>query len=71
MTNAGPYEEMSELYERHAADGTYNALYDRPAMFDAIGAVDGMDVLDAACGPGFYLAELVRGGFLILDLVRA
>ncbi|MCU1688478.1 MAG: Methyltransferase type 11 [Jatrophihabitantaceae bacterium] len=56
------YDEMGAAYEAHAADGTYNAHYDRPAMLAAIGPVGGLRVLDAACGPGFYLAALTAGG---------
>ena len=56
------YEQMGAQYERHAADGAFNAHYDRPAVLDALGPVDGLDVLDAACGPGFYAEELVARG---------
>lgn len=53
---------MGAAYEAHAANGTYNAHYDRPAMLAAIGPVAGLRVLDAGCGPGFYLAALIAGG---------
>ena len=56
------YDEMGAAFERHAADGTYNAHYDRPAMLDAIGSVSGQRVLDAACGPGIYAEALLDGG---------
>lgn len=44
----------------------YNALYDRPATFELIGDVDGKRVLDAGCGPGIYVAELVARGADVL-----
>jgi ubiquinone/menaquinone biosynthesis C-methylase UbiE len=53
---------MGERFESHALDGPYNAHYDRPAMLEMIGEVDGLDVLDAACGPGIYASELIARG---------
>ncbi len=40
----------------------YNALYDRPATLRLVGNVDDLRVLDAACGPGLYLEELLARG---------
>jgi SAM-dependent methyltransferase len=60
------YDEFAGAYEAHAAVAPYNALYDRPATLRLLGAVDGRRVLDAACGPGFYLAELVERGAEVL-----
>lgn len=57
-----PYDRMGDRYAAHAESGPYNAHYDRPAMLDAIGDVDGLEVLDAACGPGVYAEELVARG---------
>jgi 2-polyprenyl-3-methyl-5-hydroxy-6-metoxy-1,4-benzoquinol methylase len=56
------YEPFAEAFESHAACGAYNAHYDRPAVLDLIGEVDGLRVLDAGCGPGFYASELVARG---------
>ena len=39
-----------------------NAHYDRPAVLAALGPVCGRQVLDAACGPGLYLRELLERG---------
>jgi len=57
-----PYDQMGEAYESHAQDGAYNAHYDRPAVLSTVGAVDELDVLDAACGPGFYSEALADIG---------
>ena len=51
---------MAENFQRHASDSPYNAHYDRPAVLAALGPVAGLDVLDAACGPGLYLRELLH-----------
>jgi SAM-dependent methyltransferase len=74
------WERRAEEYERHAVDGAYNALYDRPAMLDLLGDVRGLRVLDAGCGPGLYAEELLaRGAEVVavdqsptmIDLARA
>lgn len=56
------YDQMAEEFELHAADSPYNAHYDRPAVLQALGTVHGRHVLDAACGPGLYAAELLDRG---------
>lgn len=56
------WERRAQEYEREAATGAYNALYDRPATLELLGGVQGLDVLDAGCGPGLYAAELVQRG---------
>ena len=57
-----PYDEMGEAFLQLAAVSAANALYDRPAVLSALGQVDGLDVLDAGCGPGLYAEELLRRG---------
>jgi SAM-dependent methyltransferase len=56
------YDEVADRYEQHAEDSAYNAHYDRPAVLAALGPVVGLDVLDAACGPGFLLQRLIEQG---------
>ena len=56
------YDMMGPVFQRHAADSAYNAHYDRPAVLAALGPVTGRQVLDAACGPGLYLRELLAHG---------
>jgi SAM-dependent methyltransferase len=56
------YESFASEYEEHAAVAPYNALYDRPATLQLLGDVGGRRVLDAGCGPGFYLEELIARG---------
>ena len=57
-----PYDAMGEHFARHAADGAYNAHYDRPAVLQALGPVQGLRVLDAGCGPGLYAEALLERG---------
>ena len=62
------YDSIAEEYEEHAAGGAYNALYDRPAVLEVVGPVDGLRVLDAGCGPGFYSEALVAAGASVVAL---
>src|SRR5688572_8946370 len=52
------YDAFAHEYEDHAAVAPYNALYDRPATLRLLGDVADRRVLDAACGPGFYVEQL-------------
>lgn len=56
------YDGMGEQYRQHAEDSACNAHYDRPAVLTELGEVAGKQVLDAACGPGFYALELIKRG---------
>jgi SAM-dependent methyltransferase len=56
------YELFADEFLDHARDGFFNAHYDRPACLALLGDVTGKRVLDAACGPGLYAAELIRRG---------
>ena len=56
------YDRMGPVFQQHAEDSAYNAHYDRPAVLAALGPVTGRRVLDAACGPGLYLRELLEQG---------
>jgi len=56
------YDVFADEFAEHAEHGFYNAYYDRPACLALLGDVTGKRVLDAACGPGLYAAELVRCG---------
>jgi len=56
------YDLFADEFLDHAEGGFFNAYYDRPACLALLGDVAGKQVLDAACGPGLYAAELVRRG---------
>jgi SAM-dependent methyltransferase len=60
------YELFADEFLEHARDGFFNAHYDRPACLSLLGDVAGKRVLDAACGPGLYAAELIRRGADVL-----
>jgi 2-polyprenyl-3-methyl-5-hydroxy-6-metoxy-1,4-benzoquinol methylase len=56
------YEPFAKAFETHALESAYNAHYDRPALFDLMGDVDGLRILDVGCGPGRYAERLIAGG---------
>jgi SAM-dependent methyltransferase len=56
------YDVFADEFLGHAQGGFYNAYYDRPACLALLGDVTGKRVLDAACGPGLYAAELIGRG---------
>ncbi len=56
------YEVFAAEFSDHAKDGFFNAYLDRPACLELLGDVSGLNVLDAACGPGLYAEELTRRG---------
>ncbi|PXY24619.1 class I SAM-dependent methyltransferase [Prauserella muralis] len=62
------YDEFADEFLDHAADGFHNAHYDRPACLSLLGEMAGRSVLDVACGPGLYAAELVARGARVIGL---
>lgn len=62
------YDEIASTFEQHAADGPYNAHYDRPAVLELVGEIAGKRVLDAGCGPGLYSEELLARGASLVAL---
>ncbi|HEX5188029.1 MAG TPA: class I SAM-dependent methyltransferase [Streptosporangiaceae bacterium] len=56
------YDDMGQAFQAHAEDSAYNTHYDRPAVLEALGTVTGLRVLDAACGPGLYMKDLLARG---------
>lgn len=60
------YDVFADEFLDHARDNFYNAHYDRPVCLSLLGDVAGLSVLDAACGPGLYAAELVSRGATVI-----
>jgi SAM-dependent methyltransferase len=65
------YDVFADEFLDHAEDGFYNACVDRPACLELLGEVAGRRVLDAACGPGLYAAELARRGATCAEFAEA
>ena len=68
MNHAFGYDDIADAYAARVDSRPYNALYERPAMLDLLPPVDGLRVLDAGCGPGWYVAELARRGARVMAI---
>ena len=64
------YDAFADELLDHAWDGFWNAYYDRPALPGLLGDVAGKRVLDAACGPCLYAADLSRRGAEVVGSTR-
>lgn len=56
------YEQMAMAYDACIDTKSYNAYYDRPNTLALLGAVQGLSILDAGCGPGKYAQILLAAG---------
>lgn len=57
------YEELSEKYSEMIDYKPHNAYYDRPNTLSLFPEkLEGLNILDAACGPGKYAEILISGG---------
>ncbi|WP_086852949.1 GrpB family protein, partial [Amycolatopsis kentuckyensis] len=65
---AEQYDDHSEAYAEHAEKSVTNALYDRPAILDLAGDVEGKRVLDVGCAAGHLSALLAGRGADVLGV---
>ena len=56
------YDQHAAAFAAEAARSPYNAHYDRPAVLDLLGELTDRVVLDAGCGPGLYVTDLLARG---------
>lgn len=54
------YEHFAERYAAIVDTKAHNAFYERPATLSLAPDVQGLWVLDAGCGPGFYTEWLLK-----------
>jgi ubiquinone/menaquinone biosynthesis C-methylase UbiE len=59
---ADHYDNFAENYSAENESSLLNAYYERPAMIDLAGDVDGHRILDAGCGSGPLAAALTEKG---------
>ncbi|HEY6747180.1 MAG TPA: methyltransferase domain-containing protein [Mycobacteriales bacterium] len=62
---ADHYDSFAESYSADNESSLFNAYYERPAMIDLAGDVNGRRVLDAGCGSGPLSAALLAKGALV------
>jgi len=56
------YEQFAERYAAAVETKAHNAYYERPATLSLLPEVEGLQVLDAGCGPGIYTEWLLKRG---------
>lgn len=56
------YDLIAEQYALNVDSAPYNALYERPAMLALLPPLDGLRILDAGCGSGWYAERLIERG---------
>ncbi|QKE85727.1 class I SAM-dependent methyltransferase [Arthrobacter sp. NEB 688] len=56
------YDAFAEAYARANDHGLFNRWYARPAVLDLLGDVAGRRILDAGCGSGPLVADLLKRG---------
>ena len=62
---ADHYDSFAESYSTDNESSLLNAYYERPAMIDLAGDVNGHRVLDAGCGSGPLSAALLAKGAVV------
>lgn len=60
--SADDYDSFAVEYDAENATSLLNAHYERPAVLNLLGDVAGRRILDAGCGSGPLVAELVARG---------
>lgn len=63
--DADHYDGFAEAYAAENESSLLNAYYERPAMLDLAGDVNGRRVLDAGCGAGPLAAALIERGAVV------
>ncbi len=56
------YETLADSYAERVGAKPHNAFYDRPAVLSLLPELGGKRILEAGCGPGVYLEELIVRG---------
>jgi SAM-dependent methyltransferase len=64
------YDQVAAQYASRVDSAPYNALYERPAMLALLPPLEGLRILDAGCGSGWYAERLIERG-AIIDAIDA
>lgn len=56
------YDAIAAVYAAKVDSSSWNSLYERPAMVAQLPSVEGLTILDAGCGSGWYATQLLARG---------
>jgi SAM-dependent methyltransferase len=71
MVETTDYDTIAGRYSAQIDERPWNTLYERPTTLALLPAVNGIDVLDAGCGHGWYAEWLVRHGARVVAVDRS
>jgi SAM-dependent methyltransferase len=71
MVGPTDYDDIAGRYAAHVDERPWNALYERPATLALLPDVNGKDILDAGCGPGWYSDWLASRGARVVAVDRS
>lgn len=61
-TTGSCYEAVAATYAKGQDTQPWNVHYERPGLLSLLPSLEGLDVLDAGCGPGWYAEYLLEQG---------
>ena len=67
-TNSDAYDSYADVYAQSIEHKPYNAHYDRPAVQSLLPNIEGLQMLDAGCGPGIYTDWLLQQGAAVTGI---
>jgi ubiquinone/menaquinone biosynthesis C-methylase UbiE len=67
-STAAAYDTIADAYSAENDSSLLNEYYNRPAIRSLLGNVAGRHVLDAGCGSGPTLVDLVEGGATVVGI---
>jgi SAM-dependent methyltransferase len=59
------YDSIAASYADGVDRAPHNALYERPAMLGLLPEIEGLRILDAGCGSGWYAEQLLERGAMV------
>lgn len=63
-----PSAQYDEFADAYGDGGPFNELYERPAILELLGNVQGLSILDAGCGSGVLTERLIARGATVAGI---
>jgi ubiquinone/menaquinone biosynthesis C-methylase UbiE len=71
MRGPTEYDSIATRYAAGVDERPWNALYERPATLALLPKLDGLDILDAGCGHGWYAEYFIQHGARVTGIDRS